>query len=336
MVIDDPGSSGDHDGTFARRLPAIIPRPVRPSAIREIWRFVLPHWRLIVVAAVASGVGVAGAKLWPHHGKLSDMIISLPASPNPPRAGDRADHASLPAADRPSLSTTLNRPAAVIGSETCHVRGVPQIQLVTQTPIPVLHVDEAALLGIRIDGAPERAELVICGFAPRSVISAGRSVDEKTWMLPVSEVSDATLIPPLGFVGLMTLDVVLMNADSTVADRRTLLLQWQPQTDVPDMPRLASVRKGDAEAEIDRLLDEGRRLQAAGNLPKARGIFLRFAQQSARAAFLYADSYDPITLAKRQLPPPESDLALARIWYRKASSLGSQDATYRLERLENW
>ncbi len=329
MVIDDPGSSGD-DGAFGRRLPAIIPRPVRLSAIREIWRFVLPHWRLIVVAAVASGVGVAGAKLLPYHSRLGDIITSLPASPNPPRAGERTD--------RPSLSTTLNMPAAVIASETCHVRGVtPQIQLVTHTPIPVLHVDEAALLGIRIDGAPEGAELVICGFAPRSVISAGRSVDEKTWMLPVSEVSDATLIPPLGFVGLMTLDVVLMNADRTVVDRRTLLLQWQSQTaDAPDMPRLTSVRKGDAEAEIDRQLDEGRRLQAAGNLPRARGIFLRFAQQSARAAFLYADSYDPITLAKRQLPPPESDLALARIWYRKASSMGSQDATYRLERLENW
>jgi len=41
-------------------------------------------------------------------------------------------------------------------------------------------------------------------------------------------------------------------------------------------------------------------------------------------------------LAKRQLLPPESNLELARSWYRKASDLGSQEANARLERLLNW
>jgi TPR repeat protein len=36
------------------------------------------------------------------------------------------------------------------------------------------------------------------------------------------------------------------------------------------------------------------------------------------------------------LLPPESDLALARTWYRKAFDLGSQDANGRLERLTTW
>jgi hypothetical protein len=93
----------------------------------------------------------------------------------------------------------------------------------------------------------------------------------------------------------------------------------------------------DAETEIERQIEEGKLLQAAGNLSLARGIFLRLAQAgNPHAALLYAESYDPISLAKRQLWPPDSDLALARIWYRKAYDLGSPEAKARLERLSAW
>jgi TPR repeat protein len=69
----------------------------------------------------------------------------------------------------------------------------------------------------------------------------------------------------------------------------------------------------------------------------ARGVFQRLAQAGdSRAAFLLAETYDPISLAKRQLLPPESDPELARIWYRKASEGGSPEANARLDRLSNW
>jgi hypothetical protein len=324
MQTDSSFSSGG--GTFNPHLPAVIPRAPPEMAFPDA-RVVPGHWLILVAAIASSAVGVLGAKVWPYPGKLGDAVtVTLPAPPDASHAGDDTD--------RPALSSRLNRPAAAIASETCRTQG-PTAQLVMSMAPLVLHANEPASLGLRIDGAPEGAQLLICGFAAKSTISAGHSADEQTWALPASDVADATLNPPPGFVGVMQLDLVLLRADRTVADRKTRQMQWQ----LPDAVATSSplVKKPGTEAEIERQLEEAKNLEAAGNLSLARSIFLRLAQAGhPHAAFLYADSYDPISLAKRQLLPPESDLALSRIWYRKAYDLGSQEANARLERLSNW
>jgi hypothetical protein len=326
MDNDDGSSNGDRARMFGPRLPAIIPL-TRPPVAAPAMRFVLAHWRTILVAALASGMGILGAAVWPYHSKLRDVVtVSLPDPKEASHPGGGMDHTSI--------TSRLNRPVVVIAGETCHAH-IPAPRLVVSAPAPVmLRANEPASLGLRADGAPDGAQLVICGFAATSIISAGQSIDEKTWILPVSELADATLLPPRGFAGPMDLDVVLVNADKTVADRRTLRLQWLSQE--PAMASLPPSPEKKAPPEVEKQLEEGKRLQAAGNVPMARGIFLRYAQAGhARAAFLYADSFDPISLAKRQLMP-DSDPALARIWYRKASDMGSQDANTRLDRLSSW
>jgi TPR repeat protein len=127
----------------------------------------------------------------------------------------------------------------------------------------------------------------------------------------------------------MKLTIVLMNPDHTLAARQTLQLQWLPQTPgLPAAPRMA---------EVNGQLEEGKRLMAARNLTAARAIFQRLALSGdSRAAFLLAETYDPISLARHQLPPPDSDVEKARQWYRRASEKGSAEAVARLERLSNW
>jgi TPR repeat protein len=181
---------------------------------------------------------------------------------------------------------------------------------------------------VRVESAPDGAQLIVCGFAAKSLFSAGQSIDEKTWTMPVSDVADATVLPPPGFVGPMKLVVALLNPDMSFADRRVVYLQWLPQTPgAQAMPRIA---------EINEQLEEGKRLKAAGNLAAARAIFLGLARSDSRAAFLLAETYDPISLAKHQLPPPDSDLEMARLWYRRSAERGSPEANARLERLANW
>jgi hypothetical protein len=326
MQTDGSFSSGA--GAFNPRLPAVIPRTPPGMALPHA-RVVPGHWLILVTVIASSGVGILGAKVWPYPGKPGDTVtVTLAGPQDASHAGDDTDH--------PSLSSRLNRPAAAIAGETCRtVASTPQL-VMSIAPL-VLHANEPAPLGLRIDGALEGAQLIICGFAAKSTISAGHSGDEQTWTLPASDAADATLIPPPGFVGVMQLDLVLLRADRTVADRKTRQLQWQPQ--VPDLAAMSSplAKKPSAEAETERHLEEGKSLAAAGNLSQARVIFLRLAQAgNPHAAFLYADSYDPISLAKRQLLPPESDLALSRTWYRKAYDLGSQEANARLERLSTW
>ena len=358
--------------TLNPHLPAIVPPPSQPMAVPfpGRFRFMLPYGRTILLAvsfaSIASATGFLTAAMWPwaHHDKSGPVVTaSLPslsreslgenpargdtarnnlgqgdpardslASDNPVRdkevlsAGDSADHSAKAAGFAAASS-------AGIDTDVCH-SNPPVPQLVVTKPPTVMHADQPASLRLKVDRAPEGAQLVICGLAANFVFSPGRSVDEKTWTLPASEAANATIVPPPGFVGPMTLAIALVTTDKSLADRRTLDLEWLPQA--PPAPSVKIPRKVD-DADLNNLLDQGLRLKAAGNFTDARAILTRIAQAGdSRAAFMLAETFDPIALAKRQLLPAESDIELARIWYRKASALGSPEAPGRLERLANW
>jgi hypothetical protein len=301
--MDDASGNAGGDGAFAPPRAIIVLRRRQHVALLLAQRY----WRPILTAFLAVGTGIVAVmlmRLWTYCcDKATASLAISGADPN---------------------IATLNVPVA---SGICQATfRAPQLLMNTQPTL--LPADEPAPLGVTVDGAPAEARVVICGFPAKSVFSAGHSLDEKTWTLPVSELTYTALFPPRGFVGLVRLAVVLMNGDNSPVDRRTLNLQWLPQA--PSTP-LAS----DA-SEVKPELEAGIRLKAAGNLPLARGIFRRYAQSDARAAFLLAETYDPISLARRELMPPDSDPAAARLWYRRAAELGAQEANVRLERLEKW
>jgi hypothetical protein len=271
------------------------------------------------------------------------MTVSLPVPAGAPHAGNHTD-------DTAATIVRPPKPRASVSSEICNARP-PGPQLTVSSPPALLHAAEPAPLGVTIDGASEGAQVVICGLAATSVISAGGSLDETTWTLPASRLADATLTPPHEFVGPMQLTVVLVNLDRSVADRRTLHMKWESQTPTPPVAALAMPAPAPAAtsapspppsekydtAEVNKQVDEGKRLMVAGKLALARVILQEAAQSGdSRAAFLLAESYDPISLAKRQFQAPASDLEKARMWYRRAGDLGSPEANARLERLTNW
>lgn len=315
---NDGGSSKIADGrAYRSRLPAVIP-PRRPP-------IALPHWRLAAVAALAAGVGIVSAALAPFQTRQGAVGRPLPAR-------EAAISAAAPSGGSPVPPPVTIRataePSAGIDTDVCRA-SFPAPQLVVSGQPTVLPAEVPASLGVTVDGAPDGARVVVCGFAPKSVFSVGRSVHERMWTMPASDIADATLIPPQGFVGPMKIIVALVNTDRSLIDRRTLHLQWLPQAPgAMAMPRLA---------EINDQLEKGKRYKAAGDIAAARAIFLRLAQNGdSRAAFLLAETYDPIALAKHQLLPPDSDLEKARLWYRRASERGSPEAGSRLERLSNW
>jgi hypothetical protein len=242
--------------------------------------------------------------------------------------------AAAPPVTVPALVPVKPAPAdlAQTALDACHMKpsGPLLVQSVQRT---VLRADEPASLGLTISGALDGTQLLICGFAANSVFSVGRSVDENAWTIPASMIADATVIPPRGFVGPMDLAVTLVNGDKSSVDRKTVYLQWLPRqaaAQVPALPRREFSNQ-------DSLLSYGLHLKNTGNLADARQIFSRVAQAGdPRGAFMLAETYDPISLAKHQLLPTNSDMELARVWYRKATELGSPDAPGRLDRLSNW
>ena len=357
--MDNSDESLNNRGGWAPNphLPATVAPTCQPIAVpfQQRFRFTLSHGRTILLAlsfaSIASATGFLTAALWPwaRHDKPGPVVTAL--LPSPARgtlAGDSPAEDSLASdipirdkegstrdsADRTAKMTSLAATSSAgINTDACHINP-PAPQLVVTKPPIVINVDQPAPLGLKVDGAPEGAQLVMCGLAANSASSAGQPIDEKTWILPASEAANATIIPPRGFVGPMKLAIVLIATDKSLADRRTLDLEWLPQT--PPAPSVKIPRKVD-DADLNKLLEQGIRLKAAGNFADARAILTRIAQAGdSRAAFMLAETYDPISLAKRQLLPAESDIEQARIWYRKASALGSPEAPGRLDRLANW
>jgi len=212
-------------------------------------------------------------------------------------------------------------------------------------------VDDAIPLGVSLAGANGSASLLISGLPAGSTISTGRPLEAGHWRLPASELSNAAIRPPRGFVGAIDLTVELRLADDTVADRRFLRLAWTettaaqttgvaapvgmdstaPRETPKSQVTSAPLRQLDRE-EIAHLLKRGEELVAAGQLGPARLVLQRAAEAGdSDAAFALAITYDPILLRTRVAIGVAPDDAMARAWYEKAKELGSIEASKRLE-----
>ena len=303
-------------------LPVVVAVPDSPPELDidgdRMLGYVPGHWVILVAAIAAAALGVACAGVWPLPGRPPITAAAPPGSGATPRPdAARSTAAQPPARPNRSLEGACRTP-------------LPAPRLVVNLPPVVMAANEGAVLGIGIDGAPEGAHIAVCGLPPNAAISTGQWVNETTWTLAPSDLDEAILVPPPGFAGEMPLDLVLVRADRTVADRRTLKLAWQP---APPPGAAAAMRP---DPEIERQIEEARQVQAAGDLMKARAILRRYAPASARAALMLADTYDPISLSRPRVLPPDADPAAARLWYRKAADLGAPDAAARMERLEQW
>jgi TPR repeat protein len=189
--------------------------------------------------------------------------------------------------------------------------------------------DEAARLTVSAAHAGANATVVIGGLAPGSALSAGRQEGPNTWRLAVEELAGTAITPPRGFVGTMALTLELHLADTTVADRKGLQLEWSGRSPATSQPR-----QHDAD-EIALMMKSGADLIANGDISAARLMYQRAAEAGdAMAALALAETYDPLVL--RRLNPKGGitpDIALAHTWYEKAKDLGSAVAPERLERL---
>jgi hypothetical protein len=84
--------------------------------------------------------------------------------------------------------------------------------------------------------------------------------------------------------------------------------------------------------EIAALVKQGEQLVATGDLVTARTAFQRAAEAgNAPAAIALGATFDPIVLAKLGVVGMASDVDEARRWYQRAESMGSAEATRRLQ-----
>jgi hypothetical protein len=213
---------------------------------------------------------------------------------------------------------------------------LPPPQLVVAQAAPA-STDEARRLDISLSRATEGASLLVGGLPPGAAVSAGRPSGSKWWRLSQSELEGAVVTPPHGFAGSMDLVLELRLADASLADHKTLRLEWLPPTPTEPTPaEPAFVPRRLDPGEIEALLEHGQQSIAKGDLAAARALFQRAAEAGdAIAAFALAETYDPIALKRLGEQGFAPDIAMARTWYERAQKFGSNSAAQRLQTLEN-
>jgi hypothetical protein len=195
---------------------------------------------------------------------------------------------------------------------------------------------EALPLNVSLSNGPADAMIVINGLAAGWTLTVGRALGADSWQVMAAELHDAVVRPPQGFAGAMELGLELRLANDSVADRKTLRLEWvAPAGSQTTRPALVA-RHLDSD-EVAALLKRGEGFIASGDLASARLVFQRAAEAGeAQAALLLAGTYDPIALQKLGLQGPKADVEKARTWYQRAQELGSAAAPGRLQLLAGY
>ena len=215
----------------------------------------------------------------------------------------------------------------------------PQLRELRANPGTPRNQSEGSPLAVTVTGAAVGASVVVDGLATGSTLTAGIPLGTNGWRLPASDLDDALVRPPQGFVGPMDVVLELRLANDRVVDRKPLRLEFRAPA--RNQSTGYPIRQLDRQ-EIADLMRRGEEFIVAGDLASARLVLQRAAEAGdPRAALMLAGTFDPIVLEKigiqafardliRGFAP---DMALARTWYELAKELGSEEAVRRLEML---
>jgi hypothetical protein len=228
--------------------------------------------------------------------------------------------------------------------------------------------DEPLSLGVNVNSPAPGAAVTINGMPATATLTVGRRMSASEWRVPAQEISDASIIPPADFVGVMNLTAELRGSDGAALVNSYVRLTWtsarpggivgmsasaatvpsgpaaptpqqQQPTATPAPP--AATRAEPLVREIDpnevaAFVKRAQELLTTGDLQAARLLLRRAAEaHDSRAALLLAKTFDPIASKQFGAADPESDLVQARNWYQKAEEWGAPEAQRQLEALAN-
>ncbi len=236
-------------------------------------------------------------------------------------------------------------------------------------------VNERLSLGVNVKSPGPGATVTIDRMPAGARLTVGRRMSAGEWRVPAQEISDASVIPPADFVGVMNLTAELGGSDGAALVSSVVRLTWTsarpggpvggasasaatlPSSPAPSTPQqqpqqqqpvaspgppvvVARAEPPVREINPNEVADFVRRAQellATGDLQAARLLLLRAAQaHDARAALLLAKSFDPIVSKRIGMADAEPDLAQARNWYQKAEEWGASEARRELDALASY
>ena len=96
---------------------------------------------------------------------------------------------------------------------------------------------EPAPLGLTVRGPANGAVVHIKGLMPGMELSTGNAVGSDAWQISATDLGDAWIAPPEGFVGSADLVAELRLSDDKIVDRQGIKLEWGPPISPEPAPR---------------------------------------------------------------------------------------------------
>lgn len=219
--------------------------------------------------------------------------------------------------------------------------------------------DEPLLLKIALPPNPTTTYsfLMFQGLPPKFTLSAGFATKSQ-WAVSLHDLGGLKLVPPAGYTGAFSLDVLLMKGKDVEPERRTIRVEFLPAAGSPvttaAMPsQVLTANRQELESDASKqsaakrplvaqpiddedklMVERGDLLFRQGDVAAARLIYHRLAKKGFPvAALAMARTYDPDVLKTLKVEGLQPDIAQARVWYKLADELGSPQARSRLSTL---
>jgi hypothetical protein len=256
---------------------------------------------VVVILAVALTAVTAGgqftlADIWQRLAiDRTFGLASLPPSPVPKALATR---------DEPSITRLVVQTARGSAGE----------------PVP---------LGLTLRGPADGAVVHIKGLMPGMELSAGNAVGSDAWQISATDLGDAWIGPPEGFVGSADLVAELRLSDDKIVDRQEIKIEWGPP--ISPKPALGQFEREEIVA--------GPTIAREPTQPQSD-------QEEAGPRISAEPTGPPISMvpATRQLDPEEiavllkrgkdliaaGDLAAARLVLKRAADANDVEATLAL------
>jgi hypothetical protein len=198
-------------------------------------------------------------------------------------------------------------------------------------------VNEPLPLGVSLNGAPGEEKVILAGLATGTSLSVGTPLGLSGWQMLAGDLGNALVYPPKDFIGSMVAAIDLRSPGDWLMDREIVRLEWIQRTD----ERVAPPRDQSNQAATAHTLNAEevttlfKHFLDTGDIVSAR-LLLRQAANAgnAQAALELGMTFDPVFLEKWGAVGFAPDVAQAREWYKRASELGSAEASRRLEQID--
>ncbi len=187
-------------------------------------------------------------------------------------------------------------------------------------------------------GSTDYLLLSFRGLPENFALSSGFRTAE-AWLVSAHQATDLSLIPPQGFTGSFSLEVLLIRGQSVPPLIQNVRVELRPgllaEQDDPAPATATMAGNRTAPDKEGQLMEVAASLLRQNDITAARLIYARLAREgSVQGALTMAQTYDPVFLSKYSVQGLQPDKEKAKYWYGVAASLGSKDAPKRLLALE--